>query len=360
MTPRTEIDPERLERLVKQVAGTLTAGFSCAITAMGDRLGLFRALRALRTATAGELAQHTGLNERWLTEWLRHQAVVGHLEYDATYDRFHLSPEAVAVLLDESMPTYLAGGFDGVVSTIPSLPDLVQSFHTGIGRTYDDHGAGCACGIERLSAHQQKFVLVPTVLPMLDGVVEKLERGARVADVGCGAAQSTVAMAQAFPNSHFIGYDNSVHALERARANVRSSAVSNVEIVNPDESPLPVVPTFDLITTFDVVHDTPYPAALIAAIERALEADGTWLCQDIRSFPTFEQNRTDNPFAGLLYGFSVMVCMSAGMSKPDGAGLGTLGFNEVVAREMTAAAGFSRFRRLEHKNNFSNFYEIRR
>ena len=264
------------------------------------------------------------------------------------------------MLLDDSMPTYLAGGFDGVVATMPSLPGLVESFHTGIGRTYDDHGAGCACGIERLSSHGRKFQLVPNVLPLIDGIVARLESGIRVADVGCGGALATVAMAKAFPRSTFVGYDNSTHALERARANAKSSEATNVEFVDPDATPMPDRPAFDLITTFDVIHDVAYPQRLIAAIHDALQPDGVWLCEDIKSLPSFDENLRENRYAAMLYGFSIMVCMASGLSKADGAGLGTLGFNETVAREMTQAAGFTRFRRLDYDNPFNNYYEIRK
>ncbi len=175
MTPRTEIDRDKLRAYVKRVGSSVTAGYNCAISSLGDRLGLYRALRELRIASSEELAHHTGLNERWIREWLRHQACVEQVEYDAETDRFWLSPKAIAVLLDDTMPTYLAGGFDGVVATMPSLPGLVERFRTGVGRSYDDHGAGCACGIERLSSHGKKFQLVPNILPLLDGVVERLE-----------------------------------------------------------------------------------------------------------------------------------------------------------------------------------------
>ena len=360
MTPRTEIDRDLLKAYVKRVGSSITAGYNCAISSLGDRLGLYRALQDLRIASSEDLAFHTGLNERWLREWLRHQACVAQIEYDATSDRFWLSPEAVAVLLDDSMPTYLAGGFDGVVATMPSLPGLVDSFHTGVGRTYDDHGAGCACGIERLSSHGRKFELVPNVLPLLDGMVARLLSGAHVADVGCGGALATIAMAQAFPRSTFVGYDNSVHALERARGNVKGSGVGNVTFVNPDVDPLPRQPTFDLITTFDVVHDVAYPDRLIGAIHEALATDGIWLCEDIKSLPSFDENLRDNKYAAMMYGFSIMVCMASGLSKADGAGLGTLGFNETVAREMSSAAGFTRFRRLDYDNPFNSYYEVRR
>ncbi len=360
MEIRTEVDPERLQAFVGQLGDSVSQGMNCALSYVGDQLGLYRALSETGPVTSQGLADHTGLHERWLREWLRHQACLGQLEYRDADDVFYLSPEAKAALLDEASPAYFAGAFEAVVALMETVKGLPDCFRTGIGQTYDDKGAGCACGVERLSQQMQKYELVPRILPLLDGVVEKLEAGAAVADVGCGGALSTVAMAKAFPNSRFVAYDISHHALDRARRNVAEAGLANVEVQNPLETPMPSEPTFDFATTFDVVHDTPYPAELIRDIRRSLQSDGTWLCEDIRSFPNFPQNLRDNPIAGLLYGFSVNVCMSSAMSKPDGAGLGTLGFNEVVAEEMSTQQGFTRFRRLPYDENpLNNYYEIR-
>jgi len=357
---RTEIDREKLERFSQRVAGSIAAGLNCAISSLGDTLGLYRALRELRIADSGELAEHTGLNERWVREWLRHQACMGQVEYDADTERFYLSPEAVAVLVDTNHPAYFGGGFESATASFGSLPGLVESFRSGLGMTYDDHGPGCASGIERMTRYFNEFTLVPKVLPLLDGVVDKLQAGAKVADVGCGGGVATMAMAAAFPNSQFVGYDISNHALDRARHRLSHVDLPNLRFVNPLEEPMPIEPTFDLVTTFDVIHDAPHPQPLLDAICRSLKDDGTFLCEDIRSFPSFRDNLEKHPLAGLLYGFSIMVCMSSALSTRDGAGLGTLGFNEEVARSMTAQAGFTRFRRVEYDNPMNNYYEVRK
>ena len=224
---------------------------------------------------------------------------------------------------------------------------------------YDEHGPGCACGMEKLNNYIPRFELVQSILPQLDGVCERLERGAKVADVGCGAAVALLNMAKAFPDSEFAGYEVSSHAIERANANVEAWNLPNVTICDAREEPLPADHSLDFITTFDVVHDVPFPDRMIADVYHALDADGTWLCSDIRSFPDFKDNLTENPGAPLLYGFSVMVCMSSAMSEPGGMGLGTLGFNSEVAESMTAAAGFTRFRKLEYENAINSYYEIR-
>lgn len=359
-TLRTEIDRDRLEEYFERVTGSLAAGMNCVISALGDQLGLYHALHELRIASSGELADHTGLHERWLREWLRHQACMQQIEYDGESDRFYLSPEAVAVLIDTTHPAHFAGGFESVTASFGSLPGLVDSFRTGLGFNYDAHGPGCASGIERMNRYFNERVLVTKLLPLLDGVVEKLEQGARVADVGCGAGVATLAMAESFPRSEFVGYDISEHALDRAREKLDTLDVGNVRFVNAENAPLPAEPTFDFITTFDVVHDSTHPQALLQSIFNALKDDGTFLCEDIKSQPTFIENLHDNPMAGMLYGFSIMVCMSSALSAPDGAGLGTLGFNEAVAREMTRDVGFSRFHLVDYDNPINNYYEVRK
>ena len=357
MNQAQRVDRKRLEAFFMSIAGQMAAGFNCSLSALGDRLGLYRALADIGPVDSEELAAHTGLHERWLREWLRHQACVGQVEY--ADGRFGLSPEAKIVLAEEDHAFFFASGFGAVTATYPSIPRLPDAFRTGLGLTYDDHGAACACGLERMSGYLQRTELVPKLLPEVDGLVAKLEAGAAVADVGCGSGTALLAMAEAFPASTFTGYDTSTHALDNARRNVAASGAGNVRVIDPSAEALPDAPTFDLVTTFDVVHDTTHPAQLLGAIRASLKNDGAWLCSDIRSFPTFEQNLAEHPMAGLLYGFSVTVCMSAGLSTPDGAGLGTLGFNEAVARQMSRDAGFSRFEVLEYGNAMNAYYDIR-
>jgi len=360
MTASSELDRDKLDQYVQRITGGIAAGLNCAISSLGDKLGLYAALHELHSATSEELAERSGLNERWLREWLRHQACMQQIEYDPQTDRFFLSPEAVAVMLDTSHPAYFGGGFESATASFDSLPGLVNSFHTGLGFSYDDHGPGCASGIERMSRYFNENTLVPKVLPLLDGMLEKLDRGALVADVGCGGGVATLAMAASFPNSQFIGYDISEHALTRAREKLNTLDLRNIRFVNPLNELMPAEPTFDLITTFDVIHDAAHPQTLLNVIYKALKDDGTFLCEDIRSFPSFQKNLQEHPLAGLLYGFSIMVCMSSSMSAPDGAGLGTLGFNEEVAAEMTAAAGFTKFAKLDFDNPMNNYYEVRK
>jgi 2-polyprenyl-3-methyl-5-hydroxy-6-metoxy-1,4-benzoquinol methylase len=353
-----EIDRDKLKRFIKQSGEMVAAGFNCAVTVLGDRLDLYAELANAGPASSQELANRTGLHERWIREWLHHQACIGQLEYEE--GRFSIGAEAHAVLVDESSPAFLMGAFDSAISVGPAVSKLEEAFKTGLGMSYDEHGPSCACAIERMGAFTKNHRLVPTLIPLIEGLSGQLDAGIRVADVGCGGALSTIAMARCYPHSSFVGYDISEHALSRARDNVIESGLPNVEIKNPIEDPMSEVGPFNFVTTFDVIHDTPYPADLIRDIHAALAEDGIWLCEDIRGFETFEENLEKHPLAAMLYGFSVMVCMNSGMSATDGAGLGTLGFTEGVARDMTGAAGFASFDRLDVDNPMNSYYVLRK
>ncbi len=350
------IDEDKLRAFLGQTGGMVAAGFNCAITVLGDKLGLYQGLADVGPCSSEQLASSLNLHERWVREWLYQQACIGQIEYDFDSKQFSIAPEAYAVLVDADHPAFLMGGFDSALSVFPAIEKLQEAFRTGIGMSYDDHGPNCACGIERMGAFSKKHRLVQEMLPLIPDMVERMTQGAMVADVGCGGALSSIAMAQAFPNSQFVGFDTSDEALARARANIAEAGVSNIRLVNPFKEAMPKTPTFDLATTFDVIHDTPYPDRLIADIHAALKDGGYWLCEDIRGFETFEENLREHSVAGLLYSFSVTVCMNSGLSTKDGAGLGTLGFTKELAREMTTAAGFSSFAQLPVENPMNNYY----
>ncbi len=198
------------------------------------------------------------------------------------------------------------------------------------------------------------------MLPALDGVVERLENGISVADIGCGAGGAVLLMAERFPNSTFVGYDISRYALDRAEHRRQEEGADNVRFVDPRDEPLPADGSIDLVTTFDCIHDMTHPQEMIGAIAEAMAPDGTWLLVDIKGRETFAENVEKNPMASLMYGISVLSCMSSALSEPGGAGLGTLGLPESKAREMAAAAGLHGFRTLDVDHSVNSFYEVRR
>ncbi|MFM7253995.1 MAG: class I SAM-dependent methyltransferase [Ilumatobacteraceae bacterium] len=353
------LDDDRLKLfsflLFSKLEGAVTAG----MVHLGDRLGLYRALReAGRPMSTAELAAATGTVERWVREWAHNQAAARLVDSHGG-DVFSLSPEASAVLADADHPAFGMGMFHRLPQTMQALEHVSESFRTGIGHDYDSHGPEGAVGIERSFEPWNRAHLLPTVLPALDGMVARLQSGASVADVGCGAGGAVLLMAGAFPSSTVTGYDISQHALARARERLEASGASNARFLDPRQQPLPADESLDLVCTFDCIHDMAHPQDVIASIRESLRPDGTWLLVDIKALDTFEDNARRNPMASLMYGISVLSCMSSALSEPDGAGLGTLGLSESTARRMAETAGFTRFRRLDIDHSVNAFYEIR-
>jgi SAM-dependent methyltransferase len=351
------IDPDELKRYSFSVWSYKQGEMVSLMIHIGDRLGLYKALDGAGPLSAAELAERTGLQERWLLEWLRGQAAARLLDYHDG-DRFELNPVGSAVLADEDGSlAFAAGAFSG--ATPPETVDkLIDAFRTGVGLSYEELGPNAAHRTERMLGPWVKQALVPQIIPALDGVVAKLESGAVVADVGCGGGVAISAMAEAFPKSEFHGFDPSNHAIARVEEKARDMGLGNMRAFVAGGESLPAEPTYDFVITFDCIHDMTRPGEVIASIRRALKPDGTWLIKDIRSMPDFKQNMR-NPLLAMFYGFSVSACMSSALSEPDGAGLGTLGFNPEVAEAMVKGAGFSRFHLHDFDDPSNLYYEVR-
>lgn len=324
---------------------------------LGTRLGLFAELRRSGAITAGELADRTGLHERWVLEWLRAMGAARLIDWPET-DLFQLSPAGVAVLADRDGSLMYAAGAFSPPPDPAFVDDLAESFRTGRGFGYDRQGPQGAHRTEQMLGPWTRLALVPRILPALEGVVERLERGGEVADLGCGAGVSLLAIARAFPAVAVHGYDISRHAIERAKELVGESGLTNVSLHLAGAEALPSRPTFDLVLTLDCLHDMTKPEEALAAIRRAIKPDGTWLIKDIRCAPDPRDNLA-NPMAALMYGFSITSCMSSGLSEPGGAGLGTLGLHPELLKEMTEAAGFTRFTVHDFDEPANLYYEVR-
>ena len=359
----SEVDPNAVRMFSFLVFSKLEGAVTAGMIHLGDRLGLYRALADTDVPiTSDQLAAKLQLHPRWVLEWIHNQAAARIVNVDideSGIERYHLGPEGRIVLADENHPAFGMGMFHRLPQTIDSLKALPDSFRTGLGHDYDSHGPEGAVGIERSFEPWSRSYLLPVVLPALDGVVDRLEKGARVADIGCGAGGAAVRMAKAYPESRVIGYDISSFALERAEKRKREEAADNVWFNDPRYDPLPEDESLDLVTAFDCIHDMTHPSAVMSAIRKSLKPDGIWLLVDIKALDTFAENMAKNPMASLMYGISVMSCMSSAMSMPGGAGLGTLGLPESKAREMASEAGFTRFRRLDIEHSLNAFYEVR-
>ncbi len=355
--PPASFDREKLKDYAKLVFGALGGAMTSSMIYLGDRLGLYRALAGSGPVTSAELAKKTGLAERWLREWLHAQGAAGVLVHHGG-GRFALSPEGEVVLANEDHPAFGAGFFSQLPALVGVAERLPEAFQTGIGLPYDALGPEGARGIERGLAPWFRALLVPMVLPRVGDVAARLRAGATAADVGCGAGVALLEMAKAFPKSEFHGYDISKHALARAEENRAAAGVHNASFHDAARDPLPADARFAFVTTFDCLHDMTDPAGVMRRIRSALAPDGTWLIADIKAHPSYEENVERNPMAAMMYGTSVMACMSSALSEPGGLGLGTLGFPEELARKMTREAGFTRFEALDFDHPINAFYLV--
>ncbi|HJQ83546.1 MAG TPA: class I SAM-dependent methyltransferase, partial [Candidatus Binatia bacterium] len=357
-TMADEVDFRSLQEYAKRVFGALGGAMTATMIHLGDRLGLYRALADGEPAGSAELAARTGCAERWVREWLRQQGAAGVLTYRGD-GRFVLPPEGRMLLADESSPACGVGCFDHLPQTIAIADRLPEAFRTGLGLAYDAFGPEGARGVERGFAPWFRTMLVPLALPQVTGLVERLAAGAAVADVGCGGGVALIEMAKAFPRSTFDGWDVSEHALARAEENRRAAGVGNVGFHDARRDPLPADARFALVTTFDCLHDMTDPAGVMRQIRAAIRPDGVWLVCDIKARETYEENVERNPMAAMMYGISVLTCMSSALSEPGGAGLGTLGLTPSLLRSMAEDAGFGRVEPLELEHPVNAFYVVR-
>ena len=334
-------DQDKLNALLGRMVGDLGAIGTGALVVLGDRLGLFKAMHAGGKLTAGELAAATGTHERYIREWLCGQAAAGYIEYDTDTDRFWLSPEQAMVFADEDSPAFMAGAFEVMSSLWIDEPKVSEVFRSGKGLGWHDHSACLFRGTERFFRPGYNANLVGSWLPALDGVVEKLERGARVADVGCGHGASTVLMARAFPQSQFTGFDYHPPSIDRARRAAEAAGVAgNTQFQVASAKTYPG--TYDLVAFFDCLHDMGDPAGASAHVHQSLAPDGTWMI--VEPFAHDHLSGNLNPVGRVFYAASTMVCTPASLSQEVGLGLGAQA-GEMKLRQVVTAGGFTRFRR---------------
>ncbi|MFC1886414.1 methyltransferase domain-containing protein [Thermodesulfobacteriota bacterium] len=320
----------------------------------GDRLGIYKAMDGAGPLTARDLAERTELNERFLLEWLRGQVAARLLTYHKG-DRFELTPVGSAVLANEDDNLHFLAGHFSVVEPPDFNDRFADAFKTGIGLSWDYFGDSLTEAMERMSGPWVRKALVPTILSFLDGVSAKLERGAVVAEVGCGSGLALMTLAGAFPQSEFHGFDNSSAAIKRAEEKTAAEGLKNVTLRRIAGEDLPREPAFDLVITLQCLHDMTRPDKVISSVRKTLKPDGTWLIKESKSHPDFEEN-LKNPMCTLQYGYSILSCLLFSTSEPDGMGLGLLGFNPLVARKMLTEGGFSHFK--QHETDDSLYYEV--
>lgn len=349
------VDDAKLHQFIGQMLSDLGGAASIALVRIGDSLGLYKILHARGPMTVAELAAAAGVNERYLREWLSHQAASNYLSYDPATQKFTLPPEQAMVFAIEDSPVYMTGAFTCMASFLDNLAKVQPVFKTGGGVAWGDQASCLFCAVAQFFRPGYLNNLVSNWLPALDGVIEKLERGGRVADVGCGHGLSTVIMAKAFPNSQFIGYDFHPNSIEHARAHAREHGVSSNARFEVGTAKDYAEQDFDLVTFFDCLHDMGDPVGAARHIRQALDADGTWLIVEPIAGDTLADNL--NPVGRIYYSSSVLVCVPNARSQPGGYALGAQA-GEAAIRQVAGQAGFTRFRRAA-ETPFNAVFEAR-
>jgi SAM-dependent methyltransferase len=335
------IDQQKLEAVLGRFVGDLGATLGAGMVVLGESLGLYKAL-AKGPATAGELARATGTDARYVREWLASQAAGGYVDYDAATTRFSMGEEQALVLADEHGPAYLPGAFELALAALKAVPAMTANFRSGKGLGWHEHDPGLFRGTERFFRPSYATHLVGEWIPALAGVAAKLERGAKVADVGCGHGASTILLAQAFPRSTFTGYDYHAPSIERARAAARAAGVDARVDFEAASAKDYRGGGFDLVAFFDCLHDMGDPVGAAAHVRGSLADDGTWMIVEPFAHDALEANL--NPVGRVFYGASTLVCTPASRSQEVGLCLGAQA-GEARLREVVTQGGFTRFRR---------------
>jgi 2-polyprenyl-3-methyl-5-hydroxy-6-metoxy-1,4-benzoquinol methylase len=336
------VDEEKLHQFVGQMLNDLGGSVSIALVQMGDALGLYKALHEKGPMTTQELAAAAGVNERYLQEWACHHAASNYLSYDPATKKFTLPPEQAMVFAVEDSPVNLIGAFGCMAAIHANLDKVQPAFKNGGGVSWGAQSTCMFCAVARFFRPGYQNHLVSEWLPTLDGVVAKLEKGARVADVGCGHGISTMLMAKAFPNSEFIGYDFHPSSIEAATVHAAENGVSTnsrFEVATAKEYP---GKDFDLVTFFDCLHDMGDPAGAAAHVRQSLKPDGSWMIVEPMAGDRLEDNL--NPVGRLYYGASTMVCVPTSLAQEVGAALGAQA-GEAKLREVIGAGGFRSVKR---------------
>ena len=350
-------DAAKAGAFMNRVVGDLAGAVASTMCTIGDRLGLFKALAGLGPATSAELAAASGHSERYVREWLSALASAGYLEYDPESRCFTLPPEHAPVLAQEGGPMFMGGVYQHLPGLFGVLDPLAEAFRHGGGVAQGSYDDDFREGMERISAGWFDNFLVQYWINAVPGVKARLECGAHVADVGCGSGRALINLARAFPNSHFVGYDVFGPAVERANANAEAAGVADRLRFERHDATEGLPGRYDLITTFDVIHDIAKPLEVLRGFRQALLPSGTYLMLEIKCSDRLEENA--GPFGAILYGTSVLYCTPTSLAN-GGEGLGTMGMPESKVRALCAEAGFSSVRRLPFENPFNVLYEVRR
>lgn len=356
MSTQPNIDEAKQRAFVRKALGDISGTNAVIMAAIGDRLGLFKAMDNGAPTNSQELASQAGVNERYAKEWLGGMAAAGYLEYDPADQGFSLPPEHAMVLAQEGGPKFLAGAYQALLGMLGPFDQLLEAFQNGGGvhqSAYDDN---LWDGLERFSGGWFENLLLPEWMPAMPAVQAKLETGASVADVGCGRGRAMIKLAQEYPNSSFTGFDVFPPTIKQAAANAQATGVDDRVSFQELDVSQGLPEQYDIITTFDVIHDAADPLGLLRSIRQSLNPGGYYVLLDINCSENLEENL--GPLGTTFHGFSLMYCLTTSLAN-DGAGLGTLGLHPPKVEELCTQAGFSSVNLLPLENPFHNLYEIK-
>lgn len=337
-----EVDQQKLENFMGKMVTDMSAAMSGPLVIMGVKLGLYKSLAQGGAMSSEELADRSGVRERYVREWLAAQAASGFVDYDPGARQFSMSAEQQMALADEDSPVYVASAFELIASAYIDEPRITEAYKQGKGFGWHEHHECLFRGTERFFRTSYRANLISDWLPSLDGVVEKLASGAKVADVGCGHGASTILMAQTYPNSRFTGFDYHDVSIERAREAAANAGINGnitFELAAgkdvPDEA-------FDLVACFDCLHDMGDPVGVARRIRQVLKPDGTFMIVEPFANDDLEDNL--NPVGRMFYSASTMICTPGSLAQEVGLGLGAQA-GEARLSQVLADAGFSQIRR---------------
>ena len=348
------LDEAKLTEFLNRFVGDLGATIAAGGVVIGDRLGLYRAL-AEKPQRPHELAERTKTSPRYVEEWLRTQAAGGYIQYDPSEGTYWLTEEQAFALTDPDGPVYAPGAFQLALATLRAEPQITEAFRTGDGFGWHHHDADVFAGCERFFRPGYRANLTTSWLPALDGVETKLAAGARVADIGCGHGASTILLAQAFPESTITGSDYHAGSIQHAQQQAEIAGVTDrVDFQVASAQTFDGGP-YDLVTTFDALHDMGDPVAAAHHVRGSLTDDGTWMIVEPAAGATVADNL--NPVGRVYYGFSTFLCVPNALSQTGGYSLGAQA-GEQPLHQLATEAGFTRFRRVA-ETPFNHVYEAR-
>jgi 2-polyprenyl-3-methyl-5-hydroxy-6-metoxy-1,4-benzoquinol methylase len=336
------MDENKLNSLVGQFLQDLGGAFSVPLVQIGEQLGIYESLNDAGPSTVEEIAQLTGVAERYMREWLSAQAASKYISYDADTEKFWMTPEQAFLLADRDSPFYLAPAFGAAATFQQNESQVREAFKTGAGIPWGEQTQCLSCAVARFFRPGYQNNLVQSWLPALSGIVAKLEQGARVADVGCGHGITTAIMAQAFPNTEFVGFDFHQPSIDAARAHADAHSLSNVRFEVSLAKELPG--HYDLVTIFDCLHDMGDPVGAMKHIRELLDENGACMIVEPMAGDRLADNL--NPVSRMYYSASTMVCVPTSLAQENGAALGAQAGEKRLREVIVDGAGFSHLNRI--------------